>query len=856
MQVTFFAPPPTAPVAAAAPSSSPAAAGEPTDSFASLLDSNSAPPPPVSGSAATPVDDTDSPPLPRGESDEATGEGPAEVGAAMENSAVMMPVGSRPLLAWGPVPTGEGSPAAEADTADESPRDDCAPVTEDGVADRPSPGARAVEVLRAVRPALVRPEQFSPRPLRGEPPVPVLTEATTEVAIAMAPPTDQAGGAAVSTELESVALSKGRAEAKKPDAAVSPASVSASKVFANVAAPESETAANQATPLVPDTASAATAPAVPHPVTPNAGAAVSRSDRFSDTKPAPRSADSVTLEDTAPEGAADLPQHETAVAARAGNDAARAPQALPAVGGLNARPARSRDPLGPKAEAASGIEQETKPLAASRAIVGSGAEPVLGAPPVDPASDEVFPDTSSAEVRTRDSKMATVLGGLGAMGQEPSQFLQATSVGPVSVRPVAAEKSAGQGRAKTENMVRIGLGAPGYRAVLVPSETPAVVTNAAVAPVAPEAAGAARSNPVVAAPTLAQVLVENVPVRSPARVPSAPPAGTPTAEGLQEGPSLIVNPRSATALVPDAAGGTGSVRSSDVTIPTGAEGSDSAMAPERILGSERAIQRPRARLENIAGTGARAPLPGGPLPAEHLGKRVQVIGEQSVRSSAAAVGIAGAEEAQSMSAHATVLPPSTSAALGIAEPSGTSTASPVNRQSGDAVHIRSHAAAAVRETVEAAEKAQEAGRSHVELRVQTGADESLRIHLRWSDGVVHARFVAQTTEMQQALSREWDHMAPRLAEKGLKFGEASFEQRHDQSGQSSAQNAFNFEHHRQSTRGQNRSFEMIDEFSANNVAATAGSATRARSATGAAVSREPAPPARSKTEVRNLSAWA
>ncbi len=170
---------------------------------------------------------------------------------------------------------------------------------------------------------------------------------------------------------------------------------------------------------------------------------------------------------------------------------------------------------------------------------------------------------------------------------------------------------------------------------------------------------------------------------------------------------------------------------------------------------------------------------------------------------------------------------------------------------------RSQAAVVVRETIEAAEKMQEAGRNHLELRVQTGSDESLRIHLRWSDGVLHARFVTQTNEMQQALSHEWEHVAPRMAEKGLKFGEASFEQRHDQPGQSAGQNAFGFEHQqRQSARGQGRSFELLEEFSGNRAITATGAAMGNRGTTGAKSDREAPPLPAVAVERRNLSAWA
>ena len=214
-----------------------------------------------------------------------------------------------------------------------------------------------------------------------------------------------------------------------------------------------------------------------------------------------------------------------------------------------------------------------------------------------------------------------------------------------------------------------------------------------------------------------------------------------------------------------------------------------------------------------------------------------------------------------MSAHTPVLPPAATSALEIDEPAaatvvGTGAAnSSSGRVVAETIHVRSTAAAVVRETVEAAERAQQTGRNHVELRVQTSDDESLRVHLRWHDGVVHARFVTHSTELQQALSREWDLAAPRMAEKGLKFGEASFEQR-DQQGQSSSQNAFSFDQQRHSSRGQGQAFAHAEEqkFTLPSAVPAVGAARQRSSA--ASAEAAPAPVTTSNTDVRNLRAWA
>lgn len=215
-----------------------------------------------------------------------------------------------------------------------------------------------------------------------------------------------------------------------------------------------------------------------------------------------------------------------------------------------------------------------------------------------------------------------------------------------------------------------------------------------------------------------------------------------------------------------------------------------------------------------------------------------------------------------MSAHATVLPTSadtpldTSEPVAAALPNAASTANAQGRLAHEPVEVRSTAAAAVRETIEAAERAQQSGRNQLDLRLQTSNDETLRVHLRWHDGVVHAKFVSQTTELQQALSREWDHQAPRMADKGIKFGETSFEQRDQSSGQSSSQNAFSFEQQRHPSRGHGQDFNQADERTfvlPTGAAKTASLARPAKSATVAVSSVSTSSPT---ADARNLRAWA
>jgi flagellar hook-length control protein FliK len=178
-------------------------------------------------------------------------------------------------------------------------------------------------------------------------------------------------------------------------------------------------------------------------------------------------------------------------------------------------------------------------------------------------------------------------------------------------------------------------------------------------------------------------------------------------------------------------------------------------------------------------------------------------------------------------------------------------ASPVLRPSAEAL-VRNSAAVAVRETVEAAVEMRESNRHSVDLVLDTPNAEKLRVHLRWQDGVVQAKFVAQSSELQQALAREWEHAAPRLAERTVKFGEPSFD-RHDQPGQSGGQGAFSFEQQRQSSRGREQSAEFGDElgFALSSVRGPNRGTAAVRT-----VSNTSSLPTPKPADTRNLSAWA
>ena len=238
------------------------------------------------------------------------------------------------------------------------------------------------------------------------------------------------------------------------------------------------------------------------------------------------------------------------------------------------------------------------------------------------------------------------------------------------------------------------------------------------------------------------------------------------------------------------------------------------------------------------------------------------VGRQRVGESAPQFGTDVAKEAQPMPANATDLPPATHALSSdepvvatvgaVAESSAAGTA----RVVADSSPARSVAAETIRQLQEVAARARETGRNQMDFQVRTSDDESLRVNLRWHDGVVHARFVSESAELQQALSREWALAAPRLAEKGLKFDQPSFEHHERPDHQSSAQDGSSFAQQRHSSRGQERDFELAGasgHASAPSLAA-ARPATTHNSGTPPADRSVPLP--RPAAGVTNLRAWA
>jgi hypothetical protein len=180
-------------------------------------------------------------------------------------------------------------------------------------------------------------------------------------------------------------------------------------------------------------------------------------------------------------------------------------------------------------------------------------------------------------------------------------------------------------------------------------------------------------------------------------------------------------------------------------------------------------------------------------------------------------------------------------------------ASTLAKPATDAAGLRSTAAAAVREVMSLAEKAHEGGRTHMELRLPTQDNESLRVHLNWRDGVVHARFVSESAELQRTLSHEWETVAPRYAEKGLRFAEPSFE-RHGQhsSEQQPGQSAFSSDHQQQQrSRGRSAGADDLPEFALPTAASTGAARAPRQAASPTTPAPSPAP-----ADARGLRVWA
>ncbi|MFT3829331.1 MAG: hypothetical protein QM691_06435 [Opitutaceae bacterium] len=385
-------------------------------------------------------------------------------------------------------------------------------------------------------------------------------------------------------------------------------------------------------------------------------------------------------------------------------------------------------------------------------------------------------------------------------------------------------------------------------------------------PVARETPVLRQTSAVVAVRTLAQVLAENASATKPGV--SGKPAAVASTSSAAASTADMTTPAAgiSTTATPDEAQPTAIPVGTKAPLPEGTPAAsrtaDASDTPPPAAEAETSTRVPgaasRERAENLAvarNTNARTAAR---TETTTRGRNFLDVERQSVEKRAASLGTGIAKETQTMSAQTPVLPP-VSAALDSIEPvaAGVTTAQATSihtPKSADATHaVRSHAAELVRETLEVAERAQAASRNQVELRLPSG-DGDLRVHLRWQDGVVHAKFVTHDTDLQQALSREWEHAAPKLADKGLKFGEPSFENR-DQSGQSAAQNASNFDQQRHSSRGQSHDgSERAPEFSLRPSAASTTASAR-RTATPAAattaVAHKP-----SDTGTRGLRAWA
>lgn len=405
--------------------------------------------------------------------------------------------------------------------------------------------------------------------------------------------------------------------------------------------------------------------------------------------------------------------------------------------------------------------------------------------------------------------------------------------------------------------VRESLGRTAHYSAASPGLQVAVTTHelAGVA-AAREPVAAPVFAPAVAAPTLAQVLVETGAGRSPvsSKVSDTGSSSSPVLSAFTSAGAAEATARPLTAPVATIAGAAAEQTPVKAFPTAGGEG---------VRPTETAPTTTRPAPEKLAG--ARGKSAGAAAePAESSSQRnfltvdKQMVGDQSSRS-----GTTIAEGGENMPAHSTASAPA-SAALDLVDAPAVTPLAAAKDLTGAAVRLphSTHsagtaAAAAVQETLALAERTQEAGRNHVELRVQTAGDEHLRVHLRWHDGVIETRFVTETADLQQALSREWARVVPQLADKGLRFGEATFERRDQQpSDQSSAQNAFTFDQQQHSSRGQKQAFAgPEDAASALPLTTLRGRNPAVRGVQPTATTSHPQPPP-TAAAVRNLRAWA
>lgn len=285
------------------------------------------------------------------------------------------------------------------------------------------------------------------------------------------------------------------------------------------------------------------------------------------------------------------------------------------------------------------------------------------------------------------------------------------------------------------------------------------------------------------APTLAQMLVET----AVSNTPRPPQLGVTTG-------SETTNPIGET--VPSLSGDEGAKALTQANSTFDNVGESAALTTGAAGGPRTDSSAPGGR-EILASAGGKSGRVARAVAKSGAAQNFQAVEKQRVGLGEPEVGMRTANKTQPMPTNATVLPPADAALEMFELP-----ASPVQatgaasataaKPLGDVGAARSFAAAAVREVMNAVERTQDTGHAHVELRLQTHDDESLRVHLQWRDGVVHAKFVTQTTEMQRALSSEWDAVAPRMAEKGLKFSEPSFERNGQQPEPQPGQSGFAF----------------------------------------------------------------
>ena len=445
--------------------------------------------------------------------------------------------------------------------------------------------------------------------------------------------------------------------------------------------------------------------------------------------------------------------------------------------------------------------------------------------------------------------------GVGALASPPAAEDLRVKPGPRRDEPVA-DRAAGRAVPAARaidvpaawrvrvSMPRLGESTGERGAVPVPS-------NCGAAPAVP-------ANSMSTAPTLAQVLVEQRAALVPSSAQQENPVGANAVRATAGSATLHPNDGLVAGLSQPPVGAALSASTSDEPAVLDEE-SEMPEAVDRSSGggaTERPLQKAPVR-ENFAGAAGTRPRATKAAEPKDQSRNFLDVEKHEVGERRSAVGTGIAKESQPMALPSQVLPDETVTSLeatGAAIVGGRESAPMVTtlRPGAEAV-VRHSAAMAVRETVDAAAQMRETSRHSVDLVLETPSAEKLHVHLRWQDGVVQAKFVTQSTELQQALAREWEHAAPRLAERSVKFGEPSFE-RHDQSGQPGGQGAFSFEQQRQSSRGRERSAEFGDELGI--ALSSARGANRGAAGAARTASTTQSTPTPRAADKRNLSAWA